>query len=141
MDSGRRHVLVLLPDLSFHTALCRPASFNRDDLFVLGQKLGSGRTIGEDEDEEEGGDEREEGDDDHEPLPLGDLLRVLWSVGGREIDAIGDEAGGDLGETVALEGPADALTHLYTVVEHGAEKHDSRSDASFGKSEKQTKGD
>lgn len=132
--------LVPLPNLGLNTGLSRSAPLDGNNLFMLSQETSLCWVVGEDDNKEESGEESENGNDDHEPLPLGDLARGSRSIGRSVIDAISDESRDDLSKAVALECPADTFTHFQSIVEHGAEKHDSRSNATFGDAEKDTKG-
>ena len=104
---------------------------NSHDFLPLRQKVGLCRVIGEQEDEREEDDKGHEGDNDHEHLPLSELLRGGGCARGGMIGTKGDESRNDSSESVALECPADTLTHFGAGVEHGSDEHDSGCDAAF----------
>jgi hypothetical protein len=140
-DTGKkkRNILVSLEHFRFNSRLVSLDAPNSHDLLPLRQKVGSCWVIGEQEDECEEHDKCHEGDDDEEPLPLSDLL---WSGGctrGGMICAKRDEPRNDGGEPVALECPADALSHFGAGVEHGNDERDSGCDAAFCHSQEDTK--
>jgi len=105
---------------------------------VFSQKLGTGRVVGEQEDEGEEDDEGHEGDDDHEPLPLIDRMWVGGGTCRGVVCTKGDKTGDNRGDAVALERPADTFPHLRPGVEHGRDKHDSGCDATFSATKKDT---
>lgn len=133
--------LRLLPDLGLDTSLVNTASLDSNNLFVFIQETSLGRAIGEEDGVEDRGAECQESNDKHEPLPLGDAVRVRGVPAWGEVDAIGDETGNDLSKSVALECPSDTLAHFSSVVEHGADEHDAGGDATLAEAEKETEGD
>lgn len=128
--------LVTLPDLGLDTVLVGPDALDDVDLVLLGQEDGVGGVIGHPPEVEDRDAQGEQSDDDEEPLPRpGVGLHV--DVG----DTVCQEGGEDLGDTVALEGPAETLGDLDAGVEHGDDGHDARGDAAFRGTEEEAEGD
>ena len=107
---------------------------------MLGQEAGFGGAIGEEEGKTDGNNKRQEGDDEHVPLPSIDPIRVGGVPRWGEVCAIGDESRDYCGKSIALESPTDTLSHFQASVKHGAYEHETRGDASFARSEKETEG-
>jgi len=139
--SNAKYVLVPLPLLGLDTSLVNLDAFDGDDLLPLRQELGIGGAVGEKKQECEEDDKGHGADDDHEPLPLVDFDRAVRRAGGSMVCSKCDKPGDNGSEAIALERPPDTLAHFSTVVEHGANKRDSRGDATLCHSKKKAKSD
>ena len=117
------YALCLLEGLGLDTGLVALDTLDDTDLFFFGQEASTSGVVGEEEEPESRADKGQDGGDDHEPLPLCGLLRGV-DMG----NTVGQEAGDDGSNAIALERPGNTLGYLLTGVEHGRDEHETGGD-------------
>ena len=132
--------LVPFKDFCLYASLVGLHALHDDELFVLCQEFGLGRRIREEEREEDTCGEGEAGNNNHIDLPLRDLDPICRCLGRSSRDAVRDETGDHLSQTVAREIPSKALGHFNASVKHLVDEHDAWGDAPLCHAEENTHG-